>query len=208
MDESRAGPESAQRGRQAASEAGGAVAEHAGAVAHEAKRQATDLAHEAQEAFHHRADEQTHRAAGVLQDFSRQLRGMTEEGRPPQGRMVDLAHEGAERIEHLADRLDRDGWDGAMADLSRFARRRPGTFLAAAFGIGLMAGRVVRNADTDRLRSEMGGDGQDRGGPRPGGSPRVGVADTGGRFGEPLGTTTAPLPSEAGTPPLRAEPLP
>jgi hypothetical protein len=40
--------------------------------------------------------------------------------------------------------MEQGGPQGVLDDVSRFARRRPGMFLAGAAGIGFVVGRLVR----------------------------------------------------------------
>jgi hypothetical protein len=49
-----------------------------------------------------------------------------------------------EHVRGWASRLEQRGPQGVMDDMSRFARRRPGLFLAGAVGAGFVAGRLVR----------------------------------------------------------------
>jgi hypothetical protein len=69
------------------------------------------------------------------------------QGTTGQGKVIDLTREGANQVERFAERLDRDGVDGLLRDLQTFARRRPGAFLAAGFGLGMVIGRLVRASD-------------------------------------------------------------
>lgn len=132
---------------------------HAGEVVGDAKEQAGNLAQEGLQQVRQQADAQTDRAASYLQDLSGQLRSMAKgEGSPP-GPVASMVEEGARRAEDLASRLRTGGLDMAMRDVQRFARQRPGTFLASAFGAGLAVGRLVRNTDTSHLSGNGGGGG-------------------------------------------------
>jgi hypothetical protein len=163
--------------RQAVGERGTAVAdvakEHAGVVVHDAKAQASELVHQTRERLRVQAEDQTGRAADMLQQWSGQLRAMangSQEG-PPQGQLVDLARQGADRMEAFARRLSEGGVDGNLHELTRMARRRPGMFLAGAFAVGLMAGRLAKNADAQRVRAlATEGDDADAGWTASGGS--------------------------------------
>ena len=44
----------------------------------------------------------------------------------------------------LASRMEQGGAQGVVDDVTRFARRRPGAFLAGAAGVGFVVGRLVR----------------------------------------------------------------
>jgi hypothetical protein len=91
------------------------------------------------------ADAQTARAAESIAGLGEQLRALVD-GRPEDAPVVrDYLQQGADRIGAFADRLQRDGLDGAVADVQRFARRRPGVFLLGALGVGLGVGRLLRS---------------------------------------------------------------
>jgi hypothetical protein len=63
----------------------------------------------------------------------------------------------ADQAQHLSQRLSGGGLDGTLADARRVARNRPGMFLAGAALAGFIAARVVRVADTDRLKEAATG---------------------------------------------------
>lgn len=160
--------EKTDEARTKAAAAGGAVGEHAGNVtesakAHatevteEAKRQASTLANQGVQQVRSQAEQQTDRAAEYLQTLGEQLRAASRGEKAPEGPVADLLQQGAQRVEDMAGRLRTGGLDVAMHDVQRFARRRPGTFLASAFGAGLIAGRLFKNVDTSQLTSTNGG---------------------------------------------------
>ena len=160
--------EATGQAKEKASAAGGAAGEHAGQVtesakahAHEvtdeARRQVSHLVDESRNQIRSTAGEQTDRVAGLLQGFSGQLEAMAR-GERAEGPLVDLAQEGAARIDELASRLRTGGPEMAIRDAQRFARRRPGMFLASAFGAGLLAGRLFRNTDTSKVAEAARGD--------------------------------------------------
>lgn len=122
-------------------------------VARTAQGQARRLADDTRHELRSQADSQLERVATGLGDLSGQLRAMGERGDP--GPAADLAGEAAFRTQQLADRLRQGGFDDAVGSVRRFGRNRPGLFLLSAFGVGLVAGRVVRNLAQDP--SESGG---------------------------------------------------
>jgi len=162
--------EAADQAREKAAAAGGAVTEHAGQVtesakAHaaevtdEARRQAAHLVEEGRSQLRSTASQQTDRAAEFLQGIGDQLNAMARGEKAPEGPLADLVQEGAARVEHLASRLRTGGYEMALRDVQSFARRRPGMFLASAFGAGLLAGRLVKNTDTSQLTQSGSGQG-------------------------------------------------
>ena len=84
-------------------------------------------------------------AAGGLRSLSGQLEALTN-GRPqeagPLPRYLDQARN---QVSTFAARLDERGIEGVLGDMSNFARRRPGMFLAVAAGAGFLVGRMVRS---------------------------------------------------------------
>jgi len=94
----------------------------------------------------------------------------------------DLTQQLASKADASARRLQDGGLDGLVADLKRFARNRPGLFLAASMGAGFMATRLLRSTDTKSLveaaKPESGSAEQTPALPAPGQQPfdRGGVA--------------------------------
>lgn len=124
-------------------------------VARTAQGQARRLARDTREELRSQADSQMERLASGLGDLSSQLRSMGERGDP--GPMTDLAGEAAFRAEQFADRLRQGGVEDAVNNIKRFGRNRPGLFLLGAFGVGLAAGRVVRNLAEDPTEGDSQG---------------------------------------------------
>ena len=152
-------PASASGTSDAAKAEAGNVAEQgkqsAGQVAGEARSQAADLARTARDEARSRADGEVGKLAGFLNELGDELNGMADGSPPQDGHLEGLARDGAQAANRLAQRLDSGGLDGALHDVSMFARRRPGVFLAAAFGVGIAIGRVTRNADMPAISEEM-----------------------------------------------------
>jgi hypothetical protein len=127
----------------------------AGELAGEARFQAGQLARTARDEARHRANSEVDKLTGFLNRLSDELNGMAEGSPPRDGHLQGLARDAAQASHRLAHRLDTRGFDGAMHDVSMFARRRPGAFLAAAFGVGIVLGRLTRNADIHAISDEM-----------------------------------------------------
>lgn len=135
----------AEQGRQEAA--------HVGQVA---KSETARLAREAGSEAKRRADEQAGNLAGVLDRLADELDEFARGSEQRSGYLKGLARDGADTTRRTAERLEQRGLDGALEDVSSFARRRPAMFLAAAFGTGLLLGRVTRNADMGRIAREAG----------------------------------------------------
>jgi hypothetical protein len=127
-------------------------------VAGEAQTQAADLARTAREQAKQRADGEVGRLAGFLDEIGDELDGMAAHSDESDGYLPGLARDGAQAANRLSRRLETGGLDGALHDIETFARRRPGMFLFAAFGVGLALGRVTRNTDMHAVAEEMNHD--------------------------------------------------
>lgn len=151
------GKQTATAAADAAGQTASTAAEGAKQVASEAKqqatevtRQATDQARElvgqAQGQLREQATTQTQRAASGLADVGKQIRALSD-GQPDQaGFAADAAKQLAEKVEEIATRMEQRGFDGAVEDLTSFARRRPGVFLLSAAATGFVVGRLGRGA--------------------------------------------------------------
>src|SRR5690606_13499906 len=120
-------------------------------VAEQAKQGAGRVAEEVKDKAHDQADRQMDRAAERLHSVADQLESMTQET-DQEGILVDYALNGARRLHSLADHLEQDGIDGIIQDVENFARRRPGMFIAAGMGVGMVLGRWLKSADMDRVK--------------------------------------------------------
>jgi hypothetical protein len=120
-------------------------------VARDAATHARELVDETRSQLRSQAQDQTQRLTTTLRDVAEQLRSMVEGRAPASGVVGDVTSQLADKASHFATRLDQGGFDNAMADVKRFARNRPGTFLAVAAGAGFLAGRMLKSADTHSL---------------------------------------------------------
>jgi hypothetical protein len=96
-----------------------------------------------------KADAQTAGVADRLGRLADELRALAS-GHPEQAetarRYLDQA---GSTIADVADELRDKDFEGLVHDVQRFARRRPGAFLAASAAVGFVAGRLVRSASDD-----------------------------------------------------------
>jgi len=74
--------------------------------------------------------------------------------------MASALQQAARRIESLSNHVEGRNVEDLVREISDFARRNPGTFLAASAAVGFAAARVLR-AGVDRRRHE-GGEGERR----------------------------------------------
>jgi hypothetical protein len=121
----------------------GVAKEQTSQVTAEAGRQAKDLLSQAQGGLKEQAGVQQQKLVSGLQALRDELNSMVSGNNNP-GVATDLARQAADRTGSAATWLDGRDPAAVLDDLTAFARRRPGVFLAAAAGIGLLAGRLTR----------------------------------------------------------------
>lgn len=138
--------------KQVASEAAQQVTE----VTRQATEQARELMDQAQTQLREQAATQTQRAASGLSDVSRQFRALGDGETEKAGFAADGAKQIADKIEELANRLERRGFDGALEDLTSFARRRPGAFLLSSAAAGFVVTRLGRGMQAVKEPSDSG----------------------------------------------------
>lgn len=137
--------------KQALTRVSDVTSEQAQNVATEARAQARGLLDQARGQVNAQAATQQDRAAEWVHGVADELRGMLD--RSGSDRRTDpeeggVATQAVRRLSTVADDvarwLDEHEPSDAMTEITRFARRRPGLFLALAVGAGLVAGRVTR----------------------------------------------------------------
>lgn len=112
-------------------------------VAAEATGQARHLLGEARTGLVGQVSEQQVRAAASLRSLGDEL-GRMADGSEQGGLATDLVRQAAGHTGTVAGWLeDREPGD-VLHEVSEFARRRPGVFLALAAGAGVLAGRLTR----------------------------------------------------------------
>ncbi len=184
--------EAAQVGREGA-EAGAHLAQKAGDeaknVAHTAGHEAKNLVGELSDDLKSQAGAQQQKVAEGLRSISQELTGMAENNQQSAGTATHWVHEAARRTGDAAGWLEQRDPGSLVDEVRRFARRRPGAFLAMAAGAGLLAGRLTRGLTGDS--SGQGVSGASQGGPSS--SPRP---------------TIPPAPNAAPAEPAKVPPAP
>jgi len=133
--------EAADHTKDVASEAAG----QAKVVVGQAKDHVQELIGQARGEVASQVETRSKQAAVGLRSLSGQL-GALRDGRPQEaGSLTSYLSEAEQRVGGWARRLEDGGAQGAMDDLTRFARRRPGLFLAGALSVGFVVGRVARS---------------------------------------------------------------
>lgn len=133
-----------QDSKQAAQHVAATAGDEAKRTTREAKDQARQLWSQTRSGLTDQASVQQSRAASGLRELAEQLGSMAraaDQDGPARGLVEDVAR----RAEDAASWLD-DRDPGSLLDEARgFAQRRPGTFLAVAAGLGVVAGRLSRS---------------------------------------------------------------
>ena len=122
-------------------------------VASEAGRQAKMLAGQVRDELRDQAATQQTRAADGLHAAGSAFTKMAD-GSDDTGYAPTLVRAAGERIDSAANWLGTRDPGAVVEDVKRFARRRPGVFIAIAVGAGVLVGRVTRalvtsSADND-----------------------------------------------------------
>lgn len=136
---SRVGEEAKQSGAHVA----GVAKEQAAGVAQEAKGQAKGLLGQGRAEVRSQVHQQKQRATGGIRSVGDQLSSLAS-GSPQPGVATDLAHQASQQVAKVAEWFESREPADLLEDVQRFARRRPGLFLAIAAGTGLVAGRLTR----------------------------------------------------------------
>lgn len=128
----------------AAGQVAGTAKEEAANVKNEARKQARSLTDSTLEEVNTQASTQQKRIAEqsrtITDDLSRLARGERAES-DMVNQFISMA---ADRAQQFTTQLENKEPKELLNDVRRFAARRPGTFLAIAAGIGIVAGRFTR----------------------------------------------------------------
>lgn len=114
-------------------------------VAAEASTQAKNLLGQTRTELQQQAATQQQRIAAGIRSLSDELGSMAANSEQS-GTASDLASQASARAGALAGWLEDRDPGSLLSEVSDFARRRPGAFLAIAAGAGLLAGRLTRGA--------------------------------------------------------------
>lgn len=131
----------AQRGGEVA----GTVGDQVSRVASETKQQARNLVEEGRGQLTEQARQGQRKAASGLHAVADQLHQMAEKSDGP-GVVPEVVRQASERTRGVASWLEGREPGDLVDEVRRFARRRPGVFLAGAAIAGVLAGRLTRGA--------------------------------------------------------------
>lgn len=123
----------------------GTVRDQADQVKGELAGQARELLSDTRFHLQAQADVQARRLASALFQIGTQAVALAA-GRPQEsGPLADYAEQAASWLDTCAAEIEERGLEGIAADVTGFARQRPGVFLAGAAVVGFGVGRLVRS---------------------------------------------------------------
>ncbi len=140
QDQARTVAEGAKQGSQ---QVAAAVKDQTREVAGEAKAQTQQLLDQVRSEASEQASAQQKRAASGLRSLGEELGSMAEQS-SGSGIAADLARQASDRARSAATWLESREPGDVLSEVADFARRRPGTFLAAAAAVGFLGGRLTR----------------------------------------------------------------
>ncbi len=114
-------------------------------VAEEAKYQTRNLVDQTRSEMRGQARNQQSILASKLNGWASELGSMASKS-DESGPMTDLAQDASRRVGEFSHWLDNHEPADLLDEVKRFARRRPGAFLALAAAAGIVAGRLTRGA--------------------------------------------------------------
>jgi vacuolar-type H+-ATPase subunit H len=142
----------ADEAKELARQAGGEVRQ----VAQEAKHELRSLTEQGRQELKSQAEAQTQRASQNLRTLSDQTRALAE-GRPDEtGPLAGYVQDVSGRLSGWADNLDRRGFDGMVAQVQGFARRRPAAFIGLCVVAGFAVSRVGRTVGSEPREEIVG----------------------------------------------------
>ncbi|MET9023446.1 hypothetical protein ABZV93_26085 [Actinopolymorpha sp. NPDC004070] len=131
---------------QEGSRVAGVAKDQAQQVASEAQHQAKNLFHDVRGQVEEQSRAQRDRLVSTLQNFSDDVEQMASGQDGNGGLAHDVARQVAGRVREFSSRIDGREPAELLDEVRRFARRRPGAFLAGALAAGVVAGRLTRGA--------------------------------------------------------------
>nr|WP_157497826.1 hypothetical protein [Leifsonia sp. Leaf325] len=118
--------------------------DEAAGVLQEARSQASDLFGQVTSELREQAATQQTRAAAGLKTLGDDLHQMSQASSG--GLAAELVSQASSRAGSVSTWLDGHDPESLLHEVKNFARRRPGTFIAVAAVVGLLAGRITRSA--------------------------------------------------------------
>lgn len=132
--------------------------EQAGAVKQEVTAQAQNLLGQLRSDLKDQVAPQQERIASSVRSVSDEISALSRGEKPETDFVSGLLGNVSGRVDSFASSLENKDAKDLLQDVRRFAARRPGTFLAVAAGIGLLAGRATRGVkDSDEIATDRQG---------------------------------------------------
>lgn len=132
--------------------------EQAGAVKQEATAQVQNLLGQLTSDLREQVAPQQERIASSVRSVSDEISALSRGEKPETDFVTGLLGNVSGRVDSMASSLENKDAKDLLQDIRRFAARRPGTFLAVAAGIGLLAGRATRGVkDSDEIATDRQG---------------------------------------------------
>lgn len=165
MDSTTAGGGTTDEAKSAAQDVTGTAKEQATQVAGETKRQARQLFEQSRDELVQQSGQQQTRLAATLRDLGSELSAMAN-GPDQGGTATGLVRDVGDQVSSAATWLENKEPGDVLQEVRDFARRRPGTFLLVAAGLGVLGGRMTRGAvDDARDSSDTSGPSTSNGAP-------------------------------------------
>ncbi|MDM7486733.1 hypothetical protein QYS60_20195 [Rhodococcus sp. GXMU-t2271] len=133
----------AGRAADAGRDVAGTAGDQAARVKNEATAQAQDVLRRTRDELTDQAARQQKKVAEGLRTLGAQFGSMARDSEQP-GMAGDLVRQAADRADTVASWLEQREPGGVLHEVSGFARRRPGAFIALAAGAGFVLGRLGR----------------------------------------------------------------
>jgi vacuolar-type H+-ATPase subunit H len=135
----------ADEAKELARQAGGEARQ----VAQEARHELRTLTEQGRQELKSQAEAQTQRASQNLRTWRDQTRALAE-GRPDEaGPLAGYVQNVSGKLSTWADNLDRRGFNGMVAQVQGFARRRPAAFIGLCVVAGFAVSRVGKTVRSE-----------------------------------------------------------
>lgn len=129
--------------KERAQDVAGTAAEKGKETVAEARQQARALLDQSRTEVTEQASRQQRQLADTMRSFSSELESMATRS-DEQGMAADLARQASQYVGRAGQWLEEREPGDLLQEVKRFARNRPGAFLAISAGLGLVVGRVAR----------------------------------------------------------------
>ena len=150
----------AQTAKEAGREVMSEVSDQVSVIADTARDQINTFVSRARDELATQGEARGEHVVSAVQSFSRQFDALVRGDTEASGELGTMVRDAQRRVQSYSSSLQARGPRAIVDDVSRFARRRPAVFLAAAGVAGFAIGRLVRSgamqsnesSETDRNR--------------------------------------------------------